>query len=407
MLKKIYPLFLVPCFLALCLFFIASCGGEEKEDPDKNEPIGPIACSFTHPAVLQEDEYIRFDDLKIKEDANHILKVTGTVKNTCPSNYSFCYFDIDSIRIGMRYDNEEVCETFPIELKDKAWSRNYSLEGSDEKNQGNGLDMKECSSPSGVSLPSGDYWIYVYVYFDKKLAGLDSVKYTKPEGIDKCASYPLTVNISPAGSGQVSQNPPPGVDNKYLKDASVALTANAANNYMFYAWEEGGVTLTKDNTYTIIISSAKTITAKFISNHSLTPVALYPNPEYPEYLSGGSFNLGSTTIELIGGGGAGGSGTFRFRVSSGVEIIDDFEKTDGSYGKIYLTTPGYDNPDNLRAGKFIPAPPDPSDDTPLEKFISEGKYFVIKSGSSWYLLLVETATPSGSPKAKVKAWQAQ
>jgi uncharacterized protein (TIGR03437 family) len=79
------------------------------------------------------------------------------------------------------------------------------------------------------------------------------------------ACYALTVNVLPAGSGNVSVNPPAGglsglPSNCYAPGTVVILTANGANGNVLQSWT--GATGT-GNTATITVNGATTVTANF------------------------------------------------------------------------------------------------------------------------------------------------
>lgn len=79
--------------------------------------------------------------------------------------------------------------------------------------------------------------------------------------------YPLTISVSPAGSGSVSADPPQPPDG-YDSGALVKLTAGAASGFVFSNWS--GAVSSAENPLTITMDGAKSVTANFVSSAAPT-----------------------------------------------------------------------------------------------------------------------------------------
>ena len=78
-------------------------------------------------------------------------------------------------------------------------------------------------------------------------------------------SYTLTTQVSPAGVGNVTRDPDYP---SYTHGTSVELTAMANAGYAFSHWSNDASG--SDNPLTVVMDSAKTVTANFIQNYTLT-----------------------------------------------------------------------------------------------------------------------------------------
>ncbi len=103
------------------------------------------------------------------------------------------------------------------------------------------------------------------------IAGASSEKPTdlhRISAVQVPTAYSLTVNIDPAGSGTVTQNPPLPNAGKYLSGTVVTLSAVPASGWQFSGWSGEGLSGT--GSVTITMDSDKVVTATF------TTVACYP-----------------------------------------------------------------------------------------------------------------------------------
>lgn len=93
--------------------------------------------------------------------------------------------------------------------------------------------------------------------------GVIGISVTNPPVVEK---FPLTLSISPPGSGTVTVDPPQPVDG-YNSGTVVTLTASAASGFAFSNWS--GSISSLQNPLTLTMDSAKSITANFAA--SVTP----------------------------------------------------------------------------------------------------------------------------------------
>ena len=76
--------------------------------------------------------------------------------------------------------------------------------------------------------------------------------------------FTLTRIVNPPGSGEISVQPPPGLDGKYTSGTLVTVTANPAAGKVFYAWS--GAATGSANPRQVLMNENKTITANFTSS---------------------------------------------------------------------------------------------------------------------------------------------
>jgi hypothetical protein len=382
--KKIYPLFLVPCSLALCLvlFFLASCGGGGGGGDDDGDKSSSSDTPYT-PSSDNNDPRVEINGLNISVTGWKLI-VKGTVEliaNFDPDN------PLKISKIEVILANKEAPYTTRELLAVSDLDDYYSL----SDGQGKGLDFAACA------LNKYTYDVYVNVYLSddpKALAKSVSIKDFK-QTADNCHDYDLRTETS--GGGSVTLNPAGGT---YASGTSVTLTATANSGYVFFNWTEDGMVVNESANYTITIDERNvTLKANFVEKRNLST-------QETKRCEAGScvISLGGQTIAFNG---------TAFTVTSGnATIIDKFKMKNGNEETIRKSI--IDPSGTLTTEQFIPA-------TSCANCATNGdgqqyieydglSYFVVKTNSStWFLLLgvnKDNCTTASNPRCtEVTVWK--
>jgi len=382
--KKIYPLLLVPCSLALCLalFFLTSCG-DDKDDPPP-QIVLPSSSSFVLPPS-KNDPRVTVSGLDISLSAEWRLKVLGQVSfnpTVLPSRKN-----ISSILINMH--NKDTDKLIPIDTIKVNMPIVQDSEVED-LSDAKAFDFRSCE------LNKARYQIYVYVYLsdDTTIAKIDSLpepfKKTHPE----CQTYTLTINSSPVAGGSVS----PAPEGPYSKNQPVTLRAEPQANYAFYNWTNDYGSY-KDyagyaNPYPITIDGDIKLIANFVESRTLEKQA----PE--DVNDGGVIN----SVKFIHNS---------FEAQGNAVIIELFQSPEYGIDDAlpYNQQPldMYGIPEPSKTHQFIS---NVSPETTTIDF-TPGRYFVVKTASSgwsnWSLLLGKNRSPQCTTPTcvEVTVWKAK
>jgi hypothetical protein len=368
--KKIYPLFLVPCFLALCLVlvFIASCGGGGGGGDDDGDKSSSSDGGYA-PSSVSNDERIVITGYDVYIDGGGKLMVTGTIDLT--NDYDPKNPDkpltISKIEVKLASDQNaspkpEPSITRTLFIKENLINT-YSLDDWKE-----GLEfVKDCS------LNRYTYNIYLEIYLSDNTTVIPSSRVTysgfklPADQIDsKCRSYTLTTTVEPNGGGSVSPS-----SGKYEGITNVTLTATPNSGYDFFNWVEDGSIVGTSRNYTAKIDNDIILKAVFVEDRTLSRKSTT------------KCNL-ECNIDL----GGGGSVTFTkndyneliFKAKGNASIIDRFKTKDGTEEEIAKEEGPL--PNTLSTKQFVL-----SSTENQEIGYSQAYYFAVKINSStWFVL---------------------
>ncbi|MDR2555047.1 MAG: hypothetical protein LBC64_06415 [Fibromonadaceae bacterium] len=254
--KKIYPLFHVPCFLALCLALVllASCGGESEPTPQP--PAKPNNPNYVPPIPVNPDSRVVIEDVD-KTIFGGKLKVTGRV-DLMTSDASI---KISNIEITLKNLENNISKPIPLERPGSDFGDGVSFQNL----QPDGLEF----NGNTCDYSKGRVQISVRVYISTKpnevAAGVDLEPFdATPEG---CKDRTLTLTVDPtACTGSVTSNPP---GPSYRDGTSVTVTANPCSGYEFQRWSDGPLTEWSASTYTFTITGNKNLQANYVKNYTL------------------------------------------------------------------------------------------------------------------------------------------
>lgn len=393
--KKIYPLFLVPCSLALCLalIFLMSCGGGGS-NPDTNDSSS--SSGFTEPPCEGNCDDPRVSIADIDTSFNNWKLIVKGVVGLNGGNQTV----ISKIEINLRNVETNAITPIPFTLNSPIESgESYSL----RDGQGSGLEW----GSSACELNKGTYQVYVYVYLkapdkDAFMAKKDSLPYSRfKKTHEGCKEYTLTTTVSPspaASACQITRTP----EGPYSQNQQVTLTApQTCGKYAFFNWTDGGDGIA-GNSYNVRLDDGKSITANFVESYNLAK----DNNASKEYKAGDLINLGGGSVQFTG---------TSFVAQGNARIINSF-KLPGEYAindsrnKQELTQEDRDPSSSLKTSQFVTA--DNSEETEIDH--QNEYYFVVTTGSgpsNWFLLLPNNdgyCTVAANPKCtKVTIWKAQ
>jgi len=368
--KKIYSLFLFPCFLALCLAFVSltSCGD------DGDDPPPPVATSSDSgdPPLLSagNDTRITIEGLDTLFEGMKLI-VKGTVSVNSAEE------TIAKIEIKLRAIDNSVTSPIVAFSAIPPGTDVYDL----ADGQGEGTDFSPCS------VNPYYYKIYVDVYLSSNLNAplkRDSVYWQNgfKKDYDDCRTYTLTTIVNPSGAGTVAASP----QGPYTGPTPVSVTATANSGYAFFNWTDGADGV-EGATYNFQLDGNKNLKANFVESKSLVKDATASK----EYQRGNTITLGSGSVTFTGDafeaqGSALIFGKFKLtrQTPSGEGDYYNFDDPRNSYS---LNTYDINPSGSLRTEQFVAAG---SGD--IEVFFDPEYYYIVKPTSSgnWYLLLPES-----------------
>jgi len=374
--KKTYPLYLVPCLLALCLAlgFLMSCGDDTAAANNTTTssgsgqgPVLPPVDPNLNVVISDLDTSFRGWTLLVKG------RVYLTFEGTIQTQIS---------KIVIQLSNSTVTRSITLgpDLGD-----DYSLvDGQD------GFDFKDCAINKGQSK------VYVDVYLSdnpNKVVQRDSIgPFERP--YEECASnLVITTTVSPNGGGTITRS----AEGPYSMNQQVTLTAVASNGFAFYNWTSDGLPESTDNPYTYTVrGNNKNLQANFVE--SLTLVK--DNDASKDYRAGENI---ADAVTFTGGG---------FDALGGTTIAEHFKGSDYDAGKANQ----YNRPPQDQFSTSLFAPED-EDLRQVDYEAGSGNYFVAKKsgngwgGRGWYLIMAkgeDLCTTGVTPKCtRVTVWKVQ
>jgi len=368
--KKIYPLFLVQCSLALCLAlgFLISCdsggGGSDTQSSSSSQ--------FT-PMSNGGDARVT---INISHDFIGKRLILGGSVELQP---------VAGVADPLRISNIEA----KLYNMDNNTSTTLPLRNNDFEDLIISLDMAEFNF--NCNLSGYNYQIYVIVTLNDGGSRQGSLSAPFTKTLDDCGDYNLTYDVSPPGGGSVTLNPPGG---RYKSGTSVTLTAEPSSGYAFSNWTNNDGSIAGSNkilTHTMT-TAHKYFKANFTQNHTLTK----------DLNASKKYNDGERILDAITFY-ATGSGSF-VAIGSNT-IIEEFVQPDGSSAR--MMEEDVSPSGSLTTAQFIPAL---SSSVPEYDYMN-GRYFIVKTsansswGPGWYLLSAKPGdgcyVTSGNPKCVV------
>jgi len=359
--KKIYPLFLVPCFLALCLVlvFLASCGGGGGggggDDESSSSDTGYV------PSSVSNNPDISIDNFDVNVNGRGMLVVSGNVELNAK-------FDPDKplkiSKIEVILASDQNASPAPsTSIKRTLHTATTGLQDYYDLSDWEGLSFS-----ADCELNKFTYNVYVEVYLSDKpvVAARFTKAYKLPtdQKDSKCRSYTLTTSVDPSGSGSV--NPSSGT---YDGVRTVNLVATPNAGYAFFYWMEGGSVVGSLSNYSPTIDDDITIKAVFVEDKTLS------KKEPIKCDVGCIINLGGTQAVKFTG--------LAFEAQGNASIINTFKTKDGSEGSI--STSDISPNGSLSTKDFVLS----STETQSIGF-EQINYFAVKINSStWFLLKSE------------------
>ena len=162
-------------------------------------------------------------------------------------------------------------------------SHNPTISGSHSSN-GTGTGAYQVNM-TGLT-PGTTYYVRAYAKNNANLIGYGTeVQFTTQQQ----TTYTITVSANPSNGGTVSGG------GTYNQGASCTVHAQAATNYQFTNWTEGGTVVSTQANYTFTVNSNRTLVANFTYTPQTYTITVSANPSNGGTVSGGgTYNQGAS-----------------------------------------------------------------------------------------------------------------
>ena len=179
----------------------------------------------------------------------------------------------------------------PVTERGICWSTSHNpiISGSHSSN-GTGTGAYQVNM-TGLT-PGTTYYVRAYAKNDANLIGYGTeVQFTTQQQ----TTYTITVSANPSNGGTVSGG------GTYNQGASCTVHAQAATNYQFTNWTEGGTVVSTQANYTFTVNSNRTLVANFITVPTVITTDPVTNIQQTTATGGGNVtNSGGATVTARG-----------------------------------------------------------------------------------------------------------